>query len=163
MGSPLSSIVSTVEELEQLVNVCEARQRNYLISIDRGSGGMFRPGKETFAVKNPPKTPMRVCVRLLFLSQATSEDIITGFLHSRQLRERIDMQMLAASHPSGANDTPDPTSFKNGEHTDIELVMETLEWTKINGPHFVSELMAKGWNVEHIFLEEKVIRVDIQI
>ena len=101
-------------------------------------------GDEAFLLTVRPSefNPLLYTVSLVFLSSATSADVLSAYL--LQVRLRLAVKQLLDSAPAS-------TSVR---FSDVcALLKQSVEWLRDHRSAFLIQLAAQGWNVEHLFLE----------
>lgn len=136
LGMSLHSVLSSYRSLEEVENVIELfRDCNYMLSYcnlveliekhDIQDQGIYRS-----AINRTEKTKCTIAVSLK--SSASAKDQLQAYLHALLLRH-----------------------VSNGDYTtDLQLLKETKERSKLLLPFFVRDLEQNGWDCTHLFLEE---------
>ena len=93
-------------------------------------------------VRPSASSPLPYTVSLLFLSSATSADVLSAYLLQVRLRLAVK-QLVEAVAPSTAVRFADVCA----------LLQRSVEWLREHRNVFLQQLAVAGWNVEHLFLE----------
>ena len=97
------------------------------------------------------EAPLRYTVSLLFLSSATSADVLSAYLLQVRLRWAVEQLLEGAARSAD-------------EHFQevCPLLQQSVRWVREHRSEFIQQLEAQDWNVEHLFLEsDKQRRVEV--
>ena len=93
------------------------------------------------AVRQSASKPQLFTISLVFLSSATSADVLSAYL--LQVRLRLAVKQLLEGAPAAG--------VRYGEV--CALLRQSVEWLRQHRSEFLDQLIAQRWNVEHLFLE----------
>jgi len=100
-------------------------------------------GDEAFVltVRPSPSNPPAYTVSLVFLSSATSADVLSAYLLQVRLRLAV-RRLLEGAEGAGVR-------FSEV----CALLQQSVVWLREHRSAFLEQLVVQGWNVEHLFLE----------
>ena len=86
--------------------------------------------------------PLSYTVSLLFLSSATSADVLSAYLLQVRLRWAVEQLVVGAA-----------LSTDKHFQAVCALLQQSVRWVREHRSAFMRQLEAQGWNVEHLFVE----------
>ena len=142
MAAELTDVVADFDAImPHIVPPVPAAVWSSLSSLDRL---LLFYSDEAFLLTIRPSaaSPLPYTISLVFLSSATSADVLSAYL--LQVRLRLAVKQLF-------EDIAPATDVR---FSDVcVLLQQSVEWLREHRSTFLRQLVVQGWNVEHLFLE----------